>query len=119
MQCAETVETVEICYVQREDVTGPVHEHRACEANVVNAHSGNVVLCYNPPPFLVNQSAVRQQKPMWHALAACELGSLNTTRRASMARKLKPVHPGEILREEFMVPLGLSMNNMAMPCACR
>jgi len=27
-----------------------------------------------------------------------------------MAKKLKPVHPGEILREEFMVPLGLSMN---------
>ena len=31
-----------------------------------------------------------------------------------MARRLTPVHPGEILREEFMVPLGLSMNNMAM-----
>jgi len=32
-----------------------------------------------------------------------------------MARKkLKPVHPGEILRQEFMVPLGLSMNKMAM-----
>src|ERR1700676_3831510 len=31
-----------------------------------------------------------------------------------MARKLKPVHPGEILLEEFMKPLGLSMNRMAM-----
>ena len=31
-----------------------------------------------------------------------------------MARKLKPVHPGEILREEFMKPLGLSMNRMAL-----
>ena len=31
-----------------------------------------------------------------------------------MAKKLKPVHPGEILREEFMKPLGLSMNKMAM-----
>ena len=32
-----------------------------------------------------------------------------------MARKkLKPVHPGEILSEEFMAPLGLSMNKMAM-----
>ena len=31
-----------------------------------------------------------------------------------MARRLKPVHPGEILREEFMVPLRLSMNKMAM-----
>ena len=31
-----------------------------------------------------------------------------------MAKKLKPVHPGEILHEEFMIPLGLSMNKMAM-----
>jgi antitoxin HigA-1 len=31
-----------------------------------------------------------------------------------MGKKLKPVHPGEILREEFMKPLGLSMNKMAM-----
>ncbi len=31
-----------------------------------------------------------------------------------MARKLKPVHPGEILREEFMKPLGLSMNRLAL-----
>ncbi len=29
-------------------------------------------------------------------------------------KKLKPVHPGEILSEEFMAPLGLSMNKMAM-----
>ena len=29
-----------------------------------------------------------------------------------MVKKLKPVHPGEILKEEFMVPL--SMNKMAM-----
>jgi antitoxin HigA-1 len=31
-----------------------------------------------------------------------------------MPKKIKPVHPGEILREEFMVPFGLSMNKMAM-----
>ncbi|MGB2675736.1 MAG: HigA family addiction module antitoxin [Candidatus Acidiferrum sp.] len=31
-----------------------------------------------------------------------------------MAKKLKPLYPGEILREEFMVPLGLSMNRMAL-----
>jgi antitoxin HigA-1 len=30
-----------------------------------------------------------------------------------MARKLKPVHPGEILREEFMKPLDLSRNKLA------
>src|SRR5271168_4766374 len=31
-----------------------------------------------------------------------------------MWKKVKPVHPREILREEFMVPLRLSMNKMAM-----
>ena len=36
-----------------------------------------------------------------------------------MAKKLKPVHPGEILQEEFMVPLGLSMNKVAMDLRVR
>ena len=31
-----------------------------------------------------------------------------------MPRKINPVHPGEILREEFMLPFGLSMNKMAL-----
>lgn len=31
-----------------------------------------------------------------------------------MSKALKPVHPGEILREEFMKPLGLSMNKLAL-----
>ena len=31
-----------------------------------------------------------------------------------MGRKLKPVHPGEILREEFLKPYRLSMNKLAM-----
>ena len=30
-----------------------------------------------------------------------------------MSKKLKPIHPGEILREEYMVPLGLSSNGLA------
>lgn len=30
-----------------------------------------------------------------------------------MATKLPPVHPGEILREEFMVPFGLSSTTLA------
>jgi addiction module HigA family antidote len=28
--------------------------------------------------------------------------------------KLKPIHPGEILREEFMVPLHLNSNKLAL-----
>lgn len=31
-----------------------------------------------------------------------------------MPRKLRPVHPGEILREDFMKPLGLSMNRLTL-----
>lgn len=30
-----------------------------------------------------------------------------------MAKKLKPIHPGEILREEFMLPMGISSNALA------
>jgi len=29
-------------------------------------------------------------------------------------RKLRPVHPGEVLREDFMAPLRLSMNRLAL-----
>ncbi len=28
--------------------------------------------------------------------------------------KMRPIHPGEILREEFLVPLGLSANALAI-----
>ncbi len=31
-----------------------------------------------------------------------------------MRKKLKPVHPGEHLREDFLKPYGLSMNQLAM-----
>ena len=31
-----------------------------------------------------------------------------------MAKKLKPVHPGEILIEDFMKPYSLSMNRLAL-----
>ncbi len=30
-----------------------------------------------------------------------------------MAKKLAPIHPGEILREEFMKPHGLSQTKLA------
>lgn len=31
-----------------------------------------------------------------------------------MTNKMRPIHPGEILREEFLVPLGMSANALAM-----
>ena len=30
------------------------------------------------------------------------------------SKKLPPIHPGEILREDFMAPLGLSMNKLSL-----
>jgi addiction module HigA family antidote len=33
-----------------------------------------------------------------------------------MSRKLKPLHPGEVLREEFLEPLGLSAYKLAKAC---
>ena len=30
-----------------------------------------------------------------------------------MSKKLPPVHPGEVLREDFMVPTGTSINKLA------
>lgn len=38
---------------------------------------------------------------------------LITTEIVDMTRKLPPIHPGEVLREEFMVPLALSSNAVA------
>ena len=33
-----------------------------------------------------------------------------------MAKKLKPMHPGEVLREEFLIPLGMSAGALAKAC---
>jgi antitoxin HigA-1 len=30
------------------------------------------------------------------------------------SKKLAPIHPGAILREDYMLPLGLSMNKLAL-----
>ena len=33
-----------------------------------------------------------------------------------MTKKLKPMHPGEVLREEFLIPLGMSAGTFAKAC---
>lgn len=33
-----------------------------------------------------------------------------------MVRKLRPMHPGEVLREEFLVPLKVSAGGLAKAC---
>jgi addiction module HigA family antidote len=35
-------------------------------------------------------------------------------KRRAMANRLKPIHPGEILSEDFMKPYSLSMNKLAL-----
>ena len=34
-----------------------------------------------------------------------------------MVKKLPPMHPGEVLREDFLIPLGLSASALAKACA--
>jgi addiction module HigA family antidote len=34
----------------------------------------------------------------------------------TMAKKLKPMHPGEVLREQFLVPLNMSADTLAKAC---
>jgi addiction module HigA family antidote len=34
-----------------------------------------------------------------------------------MRKQLEPIHPGEILREEFLVPFGISINRLAREIA--
>jgi antitoxin HigA-1 len=43
--------------------------------------------------------------------------NLRTTIEARlMTKKLAPMHPGEVLREEFLVPLGMSPGALARAC---
>jgi antitoxin HigA-1 len=37
-----------------------------------------------------------------------------TIEREKLMSKLKPIHPGEVLREEFMIPLNLNPHKLAM-----
>lgn len=34
-----------------------------------------------------------------------------------MSRRLEPIHPGEILREEFLIPHGITINRLAREIA--
>jgi antitoxin HigA-1 len=35
---------------------------------------------------------------------------------AARSRQLAPLHPGEVLREEFLIPLGMSSGELARAC---
>jgi antitoxin HigA-1 len=42
------------------------------------------------------------------------LTTTKARKSGAKTKRLKPVHPGEILREEFLTPLGLSANKLAL-----
>ena len=42
------------------------------------------------------------------------LKSPTTTKSARLPKKIAPVHPGEILREDLLTPLGMSVNKLAL-----
>ena len=42
------------------------------------------------------------------------LKSPTTTKRTRIPKKIAPVHPGEILREDILTPLGMSVNKLAL-----
>src|SRR5258708_35655654 len=46
-------------------------------------------------------------------LPLADFGSRRTTRAKAQPKNLPPLHPGEVLREEFLVPLGLSPGALA------
>lgn len=37
-----------------------------------------------------------------------------TTKKKRMPEKIAPVHPGDVLREDFLKPLGMSINKLAL-----
>lgn len=41
------------------------------------------------------------------------MSTITNHKRSATPKLLPPVHPGEILREEFMKPLGISVNALA------
>src|ERR1019366_1216685 len=61
------------------------------------------------------------QRPVAHLLylaqwrcLRCRNCRLSLGGTMAKTEKLPPIHPGEILREDFMAPLGLSMNRLAL-----
>lgn len=42
------------------------------------------------------------------------LKSPTTTKGGRLSKKIAPVHPGEVLREDVLNPLGLSVNKLAL-----
>ena len=46
-------------------------------------------------------------------MARTKLKSLITTERPSMAKLLDEIHPGEVLKEDFMMPMGITARQLS------
>jgi antitoxin HigA-1 len=40
--------------------------------------------------------------------------STTTTKRGRIPKRIAPVHPGDVLRKDFLQPLGMSVNKLAL-----
>jgi antitoxin HigA-1 len=59
---------------------------------------------------MINGGSVLSGKAVTHLV----LKLLITIRRSQMMSKLTPIHPGEVLMEEFLKPMDLSQNRLAI-----
>jgi hypothetical protein len=50
---------------------------------------------------------------MWKSSISMEKGAVKVSKLEAL---VPPVHPGEILREDFMKPLALTVNRLALDC---
>src|SRR6202023_3267191 len=58
--------------------------------------------------------AMRTKWKLWTITEVSDMSRRNTSFPASRTFSPVPVHPGEHLREDFMQPLGLSVNALAL-----
>jgi addiction module HigA family antidote len=59
---------------------------------------------------------MRKKKPAMKSTAALLGAALFMAAARSRRRPLPPMHPGEVLREEFLIPLGMSAGALARAC---
>jgi addiction module HigA family antidote len=102
---------------QRNQPHGPALE--ACRSGIVAGGEDRPVPVALPRPRRRVPAAIRKPQDRQGSVCArmCQRMGPRRLRQAAhpMARRhrLPPVHPGEILREDLMAPLGLSINRLA------
>ena len=73
-------------------------------------------------PAAIQQTALRKLRMLNNAVTledlrvppANHLEKLSGDRAGQYSQQLAPIHPGEVLLEEFLKPMGISQNHLAM-----